>query len=158
MFASLHYAGATAVAERAAVLDADNYRPLYLASHAAADFDPHRARRLVEQTLKRVRNRLETDPSEPRAINSFGPLLAHLGEYDAAVANMDAENTNGCELEFYNVVARVLIGDVQGAISTLEAVADSGWCHPSWLGAEPALAVLASERNYQKLRRQLSAA
>lgn len=158
LFAARDYAGATAIAERAAALDSDNFRPLYLASRAAAAFDPRRARRLGEQTLKRVRNRLETDPSEPRAINTLGPLLAHLGEYDAAAANMDAESAKGCPLEFYNVVARALMGDVPGAISTLEAVADRGWCHPSWLGAEPALAALASERSYQKLRRQLSAA
>ena len=158
LFASRDYAAATTMAEQAGALDVENYRPVYLAARAAAAVDPARARRLGELTLKRVRMRLEIDPEEPRAVNTLGPLMAHLGEHDAAATSLEAESSIGSPMEFYDVVARALIGDVPGAIRTLEAVADRGWCHPAWLEAEPALASLNSERAYRRIASQLGAA
>ncbi len=158
LFASRDYAGATTMAERAAALDVENYRPVYLAARAAAAVDPMRARRLGELTLKRVRTRLEIDPLEPRAVNTLGPLMAHLGEHDVAASTLEAESSIGSPMEFYDVVARALIGDVPGAIRTLEAVVDRGWCHPAWLAAEPALASLNSERAYRRIASRLGAA
>ncbi|MEM9550467.1 MAG: winged helix-turn-helix domain-containing protein [Pseudomonadota bacterium] len=157
-FAARDYSGATALAERAGALDRDNFRPLYLASRAASAIDPARARRLGEQTLQRVQARLGSDPHEPRAVNTLGPLLAQLGEAEAALGAMNAESAMGSPLEFYDLVARALIGDTDGAIRTLEAVADRGWCHPAWLSAEPALSRLNGHSGYRRIAAELGVA
>lgn len=157
LFAAADHRAAAALAERAADLDLDDYRALFLAARAAAVFDAERGRRNAETALERVRARLSRDPSEPRALNALGPLMAIGGSVDGAVAALGSDVSAGSPLEFYTAVTRAAVDDTVGAMDALESVAETGWRFPAWLRAEPAIARLAGERRYQRFSRSLGA-
>ncbi|MEM7188195.1 MAG: winged helix-turn-helix domain-containing protein [Pseudomonadota bacterium] len=155
MFAAQDYAGAVTIGERAAALDGDDYRSLYLAARAGFVVDPRRGRELAGLCLQRLRAHLERDPDEPRALNALGPILALLGRHGEAHAAMEADRSRGTVLEFYNVVGAAAIGDAAGAAEAMEAVVDRGWRHPDWLISEPVLQGLMGQGRFRRVARAL---
>lgn len=159
LFAGGDMRGAAAIGERAATLAPEDYRGLYLASRAATRFDADAARRLGERCLERLRKRLAIDPSEPRARNTIGPVLAQLGRSDEARRAMaEAADRSFSPVAFYQVVGAAEAGDADTAVATLEGVIDGGWRDPRWLAAEPAFAHLAGHPRFRRCARLLGAA
>ncbi len=158
MFAARDYTCAAALAERAANLSTDDYWSLYFAVRASAAFDPPRSRRLAMACLDRVRARLIVDPTEPRALNLMGPLMATLGKHDEAIDAVTAQKSDRGTLRFYDVVALAQSGQHHLAFDTLSELIDNGWRHGDWLLAEPAFDAMRREPDFAKKAAQLRAA
>lgn len=152
------YRCAAALAERAAALNPDDFRPLYLAARMALVFDPARSRRNANACLARVQARLALDPTEPRALNTLGPLYAILGEADRCRKAMEAGAGLRSSLQFYDVVALAQIGDLDAASEAFEQVVDLGWRHKEWLMAEPALVALNQNQRFRKVAHSIGVA
>ncbi len=155
LLAMRDYRCATSLAEEAARLDGDDFRPLFFAARTAHVFDPVRGRRNALACLDRLRAHLAIDPSEPRALNTLGPIYSLLGEHDQAYAAVEAQRGCRSPCLFYDVIALSEIGDLDGASNVFEEVVDLGWRHSAWFMAEPVLAPLQAHRRFRKTTRAL---
>lgn len=158
LLAMQDYRGAVSFAERAAELNPDDLRPLYLAARAAMVFDPVRSQRSAYACLARVQARIEADPTEARARNTLGPLHALLGDSERCWNALQAQEGYRSPLQFYDVVALAQVGEFDAASEAFERVVDLGWRHKEWLVAEPTLALLKDNRTFRKASRAVGVA
>lgn len=158
MFAARDHTCAAALAERASQLSTEDYWALYFAVRATAAFDPPRSRRLASECLARVRARLLLDPTEARALNLIGPLMATLGKHDEAVNAVMSQSADWSTLRFYDVVAFAQSGQHHLAFDTLSELIDNGWRHGDWLMAEPAFDEMRREPAFARKAAKLRAA
>ncbi len=157
LLAMQDYRAAASLAERAAVLDPDDLRSLYLAARVATVFDPDRCRRNARACLKRIHSHLAVDPTEARALNTLGPIYALLGDHENCLRALNAQEGYRSPLQFYDVVALSEIGDLDGASEAFEKVVDLGWRHKDWLLAEPSLVALNQNERFRKAARAIGA-
>ena len=155
LFAARDYACATAMAERAAALNTEDFRPLYFAARAASLFDPDRAQRNARACLARIQARLALDPTEPRALNTLGPIYTLLGWPDDAVAAVEAQGGEESPCVFYDAIAYSAVGDWERATERFEAVVEQGWRHGDWLMAEPSLARFRDHPRFRRAARSI---
>ncbi len=158
LFAARDYRCTAALAERAAMLNTDDFRPLYFAARSASLFDPLRGRRNAQACLARIRARLALDPSEPRALNTLGPVYTLLGLPDEAVRAVESQ---GCALspcQFYDSIAYSAVGDWDRATESFASVVENGWRHADWLTAEPSLGPFRDHPRFHRVARSIGLA
>ncbi|TQV80576.1 winged helix-turn-helix domain-containing protein [Denitrobaculum tricleocarpae] len=158
LLAMRDYRGAVSFAERAAELNPDDLRPLYLAARAAMVFDPVRGQRSAYACLARVQARIIADPTEARARNTLGPLHALLGDRENCWRALNAQDGYRSPLQFYDVVALAQVGEFEAASQAFERVVDLGWRHKEWLVAEPTLALLKDNKTFRRAARAVGVA
>lgn len=146
LFAAGDHRGATALAERAAALDSDDIGASFLSAQAACVIDKVRGRRNTAICLRRAQSALTASPENPRARNVLAPLLAQMGEAEAAWRALESDERSGTAPEFYNVVALAALDAPNEAALRLESLADRGWDHPAWLRSSHLAEVLAGAR------------
>jgi len=150
LFSLGDHGAATAIAERAAVLCPEDFRPLCVAARACAKIDRRRAARNAASGLERVECRLAQDPSEYRALAMRILLLSQLGRQEEAYAALETDWARGSQLDYYRFVAAAALGERALALDIFEAVTDLGWRHPGWLAAEEIPEDLAAEPRFLK--------
>lgn len=150
LFSLGDHAAATAIAERAAVLSPEDFRPLCVAARACAKLDRARAARNAAAGLNRVECRLAQDPSEYRALAVRIMLLSQLGRQEEAYSALEEDWSRGSQLDYYRFVAAASLGEQSLALDIFEAVTDLGWRHPGWLAAEAIPEGLALEPRFRK--------
>lgn len=150
LFSLGDHAAATAIAERAAVLSPEDFRPLCVAARACANLDRSRAARNAAAGLDRVECRLAQDPGEYRALAVRIMLLSQLGRREEAYAALERDWSRGSQLDYYRFVAAASLGETALALDIFEAVTDLGWRHPGWLAADAIPRDLAVEPRFRK--------
>lgn len=155
LFSLGDHGAATAIAERAAVLSPEDFRPLCVAARACAKLDRQRAARNAASGLDRVECRLAQDPGEYRALAVRILLLSQLGRHEEAYAALERDWARGSQLDYYRFVAAAALGEKSLALDIFEAVTDLGWRHPGWLAAEQIPDDLAAEPRFQKRARAI---
>lgn len=149
MFVLQQYRSAAALAEQAARLQPDDAWSLYFGARAAAAFDPERSRRDTVLCLGRVEARLAADPTDARARNLRGPLLAMLGRTEEARAAISGQDDQETTLQVYDAIALAALGESEAAMGAIRALAERGWAHGDWLRAEPAFQAMRDEQRFK---------
>lgn len=143
---------AARVADVAATLKPTDYRPLYLAAGAlAAIGDRAGGIKAAKQGLMRLRKYDMQDPSEERAQNIKGSLLARAGRLVEAVDAMSKYEKSGGRVTYYNVATLGWAGEVDTALDRLEETIEGGFRNIRWAWRDPALAPLRRESRFAKM-------
>lgn len=152
LYAGGDMARAARVAEVAAALKPHDYRPHYLAAGArAATGDPVGGRRAARSGLSRLAEYDLRDPTEQRAQNIKGSLLARAGRHAAAIDTLAVYEKKGGRVTYYNAATLGWVGEVSAALERLEAAIDGGFRNVRWARRDPALASLRQERRFEKI-------
>lgn len=155
LYAAKDYRCAATLAERAAALDTEDFRPLFFGACAASFFDPDRKRRLARACLARIEARLAIDPADPRARHTRGPVLALLGLTDAAIDAVEAQDRDRSPCRFYDTITYSHVGDVDRAVEVFADVVEHGWRHLDWIAAEPTFDTLLSHPRFRRCARAI---
>ncbi|MGD1885925.1 MAG: winged helix-turn-helix domain-containing protein [Cohaesibacteraceae bacterium] len=150
LFVAREYRSATALAERAAILNKDDFRSLFFGARAAMFFDPARGRRNAQACLARIQARLAFDPTEPRAQHTLGPVLSLLGRHEEALEAVEAQGPARSPCRFYAAIAYSSAGDIDRAVSVFEDIVDLGWRHLDWVTTEPSFQPAMDDRRFRK--------
>ena len=135
------------------MLNTDDFRPLYFAARAASLFDPLRARRNAQACLARIRARLAVDPTEPRALNTLGPVYTLLGLPEEAIRSVESQGHELSPCQFYDSIAYSAVGDWDRATESFGSVVEQGWRHGDWLMAEPSLTTFRDHPRFRSIAR-----
>lgn len=150
--------GSAVLAFKSSRLDTGRFGDEMNAARLLMRSDPAWARACAERSLRRVREELSVVPDSMPALYSLGPLLAQLGETNAARAALEGVAHHDSPLEFFRAIGFALIGDVSSALDRLDFIAMRGWRMGSALDHEECFRGMMDDRRFQKLRGQLLAA
>ncbi len=158
-FFGLGHVRATAVlAERAASLMPDDYRPAFFVARAAWNLgERSRAEAAARSALRRLEVEREATPRSRRLLSARGALRAMLGARDEVATAAAAQRPLGARY-FYDVITLAHSGELDLALDALEAMIDGGWRYGGWLRADPVNELLSHEERYRRLTHQLLAA
>ncbi len=152
LFAFRDLARAGRMAECAASLRPDDYRPLFLAASSwSALGNAERARSVAVTGLARLRIQLASGAAGNRPASALSLFLALLERHEEARRAIAAQESTRDALLYYGVSAYALLGDVNTALDRLEGVVDRGFRHADWLRADPTLEPLRTSPRYKRL-------
>ncbi len=159
LFSFRDLARAGRMAECAANLRPDDYRPLFLAASSwSALGDTERARTAAVTGLARLRIQLASGAAGSRAKSALSLFLALVGRHEEAHRNIAAQQDTGDAVLYYGVAACAALGDINAALDRLEQVVDRGFRHADWLRADPTLEPLRTSPRYKRLMATLDRA
>ena len=154
------YAQAAELYERASELRPDDYQALVFAAQAYRSLgQSDRALDAARRQLGAAERALAYDPTDARALSlSAGSLIA-VGRVEEAREWIG----RACALEpdepyvHYNAACHLaLIGDVDGALATLERIGPAGLCRLPWVEHDEDLVSLRDEPRFRALFAELS--
>ena len=149
---------AIAFFERVGDLEPANIKGYLHAAQLSTLFDPARARRNAQRALRRARNRLDTDPTDMRALAATALVMALLGETASAYATIETIDTSGSAQAAYLASALALVGESDRALLQIEELFDHGWRDMFWLYVDPSFERIADHRRFRAVARGLRAA
>ncbi|MEM9392779.1 MAG: winged helix-turn-helix domain-containing protein [Pseudomonadota bacterium] len=149
---------ATALALKASRLAPEQFGADLLLSRVLLTTDPYRARIFAHKTLGKVRQTLLTDPHSMRALYALGPLLAQLGEVQAAHEALEGIAHHDSALEYYRAVGFAQIGDSSSAMERLNFLAMRGWRHACILDKDDGFRPMLSDPRFRSFQQELIAA
>lgn len=144
--------------ERVGDLDPDNIKGYLQAARLSLRDDPERSRRNAERALRRAEARLAADPDDTRARTACGMLMALLGEAASAFTTISSIDVSDSAQAIYHASTYAMIGELDQALRTLEALFDNGWRDMHWLDADPTFANIATDQRFLRMRRNVRAA
>ncbi len=150
LFAAQDHRAAAILAERAMMLDPDDYRAAYCANRAARHFDPGRARRNAVYCMRKAKSDFEADAENRRARATYAAMLAELGQTEDALRVVGDSYRSLTPSSVYDVVTFTIAGAHDMAAAILSECVELGWFHPDWAEAEPSFADI---RHHPRLRR-----
>lgn len=143
---------AAQMAERAAELRPDDYRPLVLAATSRSVLgEPKQAHAATVTGLARLRLLLASGSAGARAESALGIFLALDNQHEEARHSIWAHESSRDAMLYYGVAAHAALGDVDTALDRLERVVDNGFRHADWLRADPTLEPLRSSARFKRL-------
>lgn len=120
--------------------------------------DPAWARTCAERALSKVRQELQIDPGSIPALYALGPLLAQLGEVNAARAALEGATERDTPLEYFRATGFALLGDASAALERLEFIAMHGWRMGKLLDQDECFRPIKDDRRFRRFRGELLAA
>lgn len=155
-YAAGRFRSAATLAGRAASIASVGVRSHFLAARAAASFDLALARRHARACDMETRDRLATDPGEPRGRSALGPIAALLGDPKGAREAIASSTAAGTICRIHDVLGYALIGEVDSAFEALEASLDEGYRDGAWLLRDPILERARGDRRFARLTRAIA--
>ena len=143
---------AARMAERAADLRPDDYRPLFLVATSRSVLgEPEEARTAAASGLARLRLQFASGSAGARAESALGIFLALDNRHEEARRSISAHESSRDAMLYYGVAAHAALGDVDTALDRLERVVDRGFRHADWLRADPTLEPLRKSARFRRL-------
>lgn len=159
LFAFGDFSRAARMAECAAALRPDDYRPLFLAATSRSALgEPDRARSGAVTGLARLSLHFATGGGGSRAESALGLFLALAGRHEDAHRSIAAHESKRDSMLYYGVAAYSALGEVDTALDRLERIIDRGFRHRAWLESDPTLKPLRRSPRYKRLIAPLLAA
>lgn len=128
------------------------------AARLLAGSDPEWARQHAESALVKVRHDLQLNPTSVPALYALGPLLAQVGDANAARRALEGVSVHETPLEFFRAVGFAMIGDNSAALERLDFIASRGWRMSRLLEEDESFGSMRADPRYQRLRGDLLAA
>ena len=142
---------AARLAECAARLRADDYRPLYLAAASWSGLgETQRMHAAATTGLARLHSQICRGGGD-RARSALRLFLALSGQGASAHPAAGMSDTKRHGLLYYDVAAFAALGEVDDALDRLERLVDHGFRDWNWLRADPTLAPLRNSPRYRHL-------
>ncbi|MEM9707632.1 MAG: winged helix-turn-helix domain-containing protein [Pseudomonadota bacterium] len=153
-----HRRASIALAKQAARLDRDQFEGEMVVARLMAKSDPVASRVHGKRALQKTQDQISTNPAALPALYARGPLLAHVGEIDAARSAIEAVPHQNSPLEYFRAIGFAQIGDFSSALERVDFLASRGWRLGCFLDIDDAFAPLMSDRKFTNLLGELSAA
>lgn len=157
-YAAGEYRMAATLSDRAAGLDAGAAHHHFFAARAAAGYDAAQAARYARACHTRLTARLAAHPGEPRSLSSLGPILALMGETEAAFEAVQNSNGRGTVCSVHDVFGFAAMGERDAALNALEAAIDEGYRDARILGRETVVTnLMGGDVGFRRLVRAIKA-
>ena len=153
-----NHKAAGALALRSAQLAPHDFGADLLAARLFQYSDPVRGRFCAQRALQKVRAEIAMNPFSIRALYALGPLLAMLGDHQAARAALESVTQHDSPLEYYRAIGFAQIGDGTAALERLDFIGRRGWRHACILDKDNGFRPLQSDARLQRLQADLIAA
>jgi len=148
---------AARMADRAADLRPDDYRPLFLAATSRSVLgDSEEARTAAVTGLARLQLQFASGTAGARAESALSVFLALNNRHEEARSSISAHESSRDAMLYYGVAAHAALGDVNTALDRLERVVDHGFRHADWLRADPTLEPLRKSARFRRLMAALA--
>lgn len=152
------YRSAAALSAKSAALSPRDFGADLLAARVFRYHDPQRGYAFARQALAKVRDVLSIDPVSMRALYALGPLLALLGETQAAKRALETVPECESPLEYYRAIGFAHLGDTTSCLERLDFLGHRGWRHACILDHDDGFRPLKSDQRFGRLKSDLLAA
>ena len=159
LFALGDFSRAARMAECAASLRIDDYRPFFVAATSwSALGKRRRARAASEAGLARLRQQFALGCAGSRTGSALGLFLALRGDHEDAYRSIAEHEGKQDSMLYYGVAAYAALGETDTALDRLERIVDHGFRHADWLNADPTLEPLRRLPRYRRVTASLNSA